>query len=105
MANYSRRKNAIAFPVPCCYCGRALARETHTWEHIIPRSLGGTDDASNLAHACHPCNSERGNLPQPEFLAKQLLSRVREYNPCPAADEAGIGWQVRSKKSHKWNAA
>lgn len=30
-----------------------------TLEHIVPLSAGGTNDFSNLALACHPCNTQR----------------------------------------------
>lgn len=33
-----------------------------TRDHIIPKSLGGTDDVGNLRPACERCNSTRGNF-------------------------------------------
>ena len=41
---------------PCIYCGRP----SDTVEHVVPVSLGGTDDPSNLAPACARCNYSRG---------------------------------------------
>jgi 5-methylcytosine-specific restriction endonuclease McrA len=36
----------------------------HHVEHIIARQHGGSDDADNLALACHRCNLHKGpNLP------------------------------------------
>lgn len=32
-----------------------------TLDHIIPRSLGGSDEIENLRLACRMCNSKRGN--------------------------------------------
>lgn len=32
-----------------------------TRDHIIPKSLGGTDDVENLRPACGPCNETRAN--------------------------------------------
>lgn len=32
-----------------------------TIEHVIPRSLGGTDEETNLVAACKKCNSMRSN--------------------------------------------
>jgi 5-methylcytosine-specific restriction endonuclease McrA len=39
-------------PHSCIYCG-GPAEEL---EHVFPRALGGTDDLSNLAPTCAPCN-------------------------------------------------
>jgi hypothetical protein len=33
-----------------------------TLEHLTRQTEGGTDDMSNLAAACHSCNSYRGGL-------------------------------------------
>lgn len=39
---------------------------TLTADHIIPRAAGGTDDPSNVAVLCGPCNSaKRDRLPTP----------------------------------------
>jgi len=48
------------FMAPCCYCLRAFLVETLTIEHITPLCLGGTNDPSNIALACEPCNNDRG---------------------------------------------
>lgn len=32
-----------------------------TKDHILPRSKGGTDDPSNIAYACGPCNWQKDN--------------------------------------------
>jgi hypothetical protein len=49
----------------CAYCQvRAVPLEI---EHIIPRSRGGSDRASNLTLACHPCNTHKGTQTAAEF--------------------------------------
>ena len=45
----------------CAYCGDAKAERYET-DHIVPRSRGGTDRASNLVVSCHECNVRKGNL-------------------------------------------
>jgi hypothetical protein len=41
----------------CRYCG---ATQDLTIDHVVPRCLGGTDDADNLTVACRPCNGRKG---------------------------------------------
>lgn len=49
----------------CAYCGRDAISESITLEvdHIVPVSEGGSDDLSNLATACKPCNWKKGPHP------------------------------------------
>lgn len=44
----------------CWLCGQPGAT---TADHILPRSLGGTNELDNLRPAHHRCNSARGNRP------------------------------------------
>jgi 5-methylcytosine-specific restriction endonuclease McrA len=45
----------------CWICNGMMARDTITFDHIIPKSKGGLAELENLklAHAC--CNSRRGS--------------------------------------------
>jgi HNH endonuclease len=46
----------------CCeYCQsqREFSHDDFSVEHVIPRSLGGTDDLGNLAMACQGCNNRK----------------------------------------------
>jgi len=59
----------------CCYCRAPMIRpdgtrdeKTATWEHIHPRSMGGSNAVANLALACRECNEGRG-----KSLSRQLL--------------------------------
>lgn len=45
----------------CQYCGTHGSAKTLTLDHILPRSRGGHSVAENLAAACVPCNSRKGN--------------------------------------------
>jgi hypothetical protein len=45
---------------PNCYlCRRKLAREQMVIDHIIPKSRGGIDSASNRAIACVDCDKRK----------------------------------------------
>lgn len=70
----------------CQMCG-AVAGEPHPYDptrktrlhlgHIIDKSMGGTDDASNLRAICSVCNEGASNatLPRPDLL--KLLTQLR----------------------------
>jgi len=50
----------------CCYCERNFIYEYSylripTWEHLIPKSQGGSDHISNLRTCCNQCNTWRSN--------------------------------------------
>lgn len=70
----------------CQMCG-AVAGEPHPYDpsrktrlhigHIIDKSMGGTDDATNLRAICSVCNEGASNLTltRPDFL--KLVTQVR----------------------------
>lgn len=45
-----------------------------TWDHIIPRSLGGSNHVHNGRVACEACNGKRGN----EMTIAELLWTLRQ---------------------------
>ena len=45
----------------CQYCGGKSSDPILEWEHMIPRSRGGSDRLKNAALACHNCNQDKGN--------------------------------------------
>ena len=47
----------------CCYCDMPLAAEAITMEHIVPDSLRGTYNTTNLTVSCSEHNNRRGNKP------------------------------------------
>ncbi|MFJ4974903.1 HNH endonuclease signature motif containing protein [Streptomyces coeruleorubidus] len=56
---YLKTRDAILAARPLCsICN---SRPATTADHIIPLSLGGSNESSNLRPACGPCNSSRGN--------------------------------------------
>jgi 5-methylcytosine-specific restriction endonuclease McrA len=64
---YRRAKAAVArqLPIPCSLCGGPITHLGHdrwslTFDHIVPVSLGGTNELSNLRAAHKHCNSSRG---------------------------------------------
>lgn len=43
----------------CQYCGAAGNMQTLTYDHLLPRSKGGTTCWENIVTACEPCNSRK----------------------------------------------
>ena len=68
----------------CAYCGaEALPLEI---EHIVPRSRGGSNRASNLTLACHACNQRKGKLTATEFGFPAVQAKAR----VPLVDAAHV---------------
>lgn len=47
----------------CHYCGEESKNTKLQVGHIVPVSMGGSSDISNLVAACHDCNSGKGAKP------------------------------------------
>jgi 5-methylcytosine-specific restriction endonuclease McrA len=59
----------------CQYCG---AQDELTFDHVIPRSRGGTTTWENVVAACSPCNLRKGS--QMPSVAKMWPAQ-RPYTP------------------------
>jgi hypothetical protein len=45
----------------CVYCGATAKEQKLHVDHVYPKSMGGTDDESNLVTSCEPCNLGKSN--------------------------------------------
>lgn len=45
----------------CWWCKKPITLETSHYEHLIPRSKGGTTRIANGRPSCPECNLSRGN--------------------------------------------
>lgn len=86
----------------CQMCG-AAAGEPHPYDanrktrlhlgHIIDKSMGGTDDASNLRAICSVCNEGASNLTLDRPHAIKLLAQLRR---APTTDQLDVlKWIIR----------
>ncbi len=57
----------------CQYCNGVSKNTKLELEHIIPKSLNGSDTYNNLTIACHQCNKEKSNYLLHEWLKKLRL--------------------------------
>lgn len=86
----------------CQMCG-AVAGEPHPYDanrktrlhigHIIDKSMGGTDDASNLRAICSVCNEGASNLTLDRPSSIKLLAQLRRAT---SADQIEVlKWIIR----------
>ena len=73
----------------CGYCGSTEA-ERYELDHIVPKSLGGTDRVSNLVVCCRECNANKANRLVSEFLANNparlaVIRRIQQSSLAGAA--------------------
>lgn len=47
----------------CRYCGAMAPDVALTVDHVVPVTLGGSDDPSNLVAACADCNAGKSSVP------------------------------------------
>ncbi|WP_250519629.1 HNH endonuclease [Caballeronia sp. NCTM1] len=52
----------------CQYCG--TTERTLEVDHIVARSLGGSDEDSNLTTSCRPCNRAKAAMSVKEWRAR-----------------------------------
>jgi hypothetical protein len=64
-------------------------------EHIVPRSRGGSDRASNLTLACHACNQRKGKLTAAEFGFPEVQAKAR----IPLKDAAHVS-SIKTRVVH-----
>lgn len=68
----------------CAYCKKTnLPLEL---DHLLPRSRGGPNRASNLAPACRPCNQQKGNRTAAEFGHPEAEAQAK----APLRDAAAV---------------
>lgn len=72
----------------CFACGVQLTPSDLTIDHIIPRSLSGTGDQTNLQPLCQGCNTAKANDP-PAIIEATLHFPMR---PVPSDAYEGVVW-------------
>ena len=82
----------------CVYCEKNLhgaAPQDITLDHVLPRSMGGSNESSNLITACKRCNCARGNKPVADF-APLNLSAIFAQLHTPLAGYLPLARALRS---------
>ncbi len=58
----------------CQYCGDKVSHGSATFDHVVPRSHGGTSDWGNLVLCCYQCNKKKAAR-TPEQAGMKLRSK------------------------------
>lgn len=75
-------------------CWRCAHRRKLQRCHVVPRSLGGSEQASNLVLLCGQCHAEAPNVADPEFMWIWLRAH--------AVDCYGTYWQIRGWREYEF---
>jgi 5-methylcytosine-specific restriction endonuclease McrA len=67
----------------CQYCGHKFKMYDLTYDHVIPRSQGGTTTWTNIVSACSDCNSDKAGR-TPEQAKMKLLKKPVQPIDVPA---------------------
>lgn len=70
----------------CEACGTPADERAIDIDHIVPKSLGGSDDSSNLQALCYVCNRNKGNRDDTDFRAVAASYDERSQE-CPFCTE------------------
>ncbi len=78
-----------------CHSSERLSANRFTVDHIIPKSLGGSDDLDNLALACRRCNERRYNYvagidPETQAIIPLFNPRRQQWKEHFVWQEGGI---------------
>ena len=78
----------------CQYCGGASGDPVLEWEHIVPKSKGGSDSVKNATLACRCCNQAKGSMTPQEWR-----STIKGHTKLDKARQNGIQRVLSGKVS------
>lgn len=83
--SHSKVSKALRFEIlrrdnfRCHYCGSEASQTDLHVDHIVPQSLGGTNDPSNLVTACAECNSGKAGRTLDEPVLAAVDEKAQRY--------------------------
>ena len=89
----------------CVYCGTTESESVLSLDHVLPREMGGTHEASNLVTSCFCCNSAKRDVPMRAWFVMlrdrgidtaKLSARIRTHLARPI--DINLGKQLRANR-------
>lgn len=87
----------------CYYCGVHVG-ENFDIEHVIPWSLGGSDNIENLVPSCKPCNREKATRSIEEWRLAKMAAAMMKAGKAPHFTVHQITW-LKSKGFDPYDGA
>lgn len=73
---FSRQNIYLRDKYQCQYCGRKMDGCALTYDHVVPRSMGGKTAWENIVTCCLPCNKKKGGR-TPKQAKMHLIRRAK----------------------------
>lgn len=83
----------------CQYCGSRVSKSDFTYDHVIPRKLGGKTVWKNVVISCFPCNQRKADR-TPDQAGMKLLSKPVRPRTLPGTSPV-IRWTGDMPESWK----
>jgi 5-methylcytosine-specific restriction endonuclease McrA len=74
---FSRSNIFSHYKRKCCYCAVVVRSEEATWDHVVPRSKGGSTSWENIVLACKVCNARKADKTPAEAGMTLLVTPSR----------------------------
>jgi 5-methylcytosine-specific restriction endonuclease McrA len=75
----------------CQYCARKVTRSEATYDHVVPRKLGGHTGWANIVIACVGCNQKKGGR-TPEQAKMALVTFPERPSKLPEVLRLTFTW-------------
>jgi 5-methylcytosine-specific restriction endonuclease McrA len=85
----------------CQYCAKKVMRQEATYDHVVPRALGGKTTWENVVICCVPCNQKKGAR-----LAAEVGMRLRTMprRPKKLPDAWRMTFTFGKGMPHSWKS-
>lgn len=81
----------------CRYCGATPEQAELRIDHVVPESLGGRTEPSNLATACDPCNSGKSSVPPEAPVVEQVAEDALRWSAAMQRAAADMEAKLRER--------
>lgn len=84
----------------CQYCGKVTPTHEFTYDHVVPRSMGGKTAWENIVVACIQCNHRKADR-TPEQAKMRLIGTPVKPKSLPDGQGLALSWTVGMPESWK----